>query len=237
MTASLFIMLLVLAFLAFFLIWGHKRGFLKTALTTFAFVIAVLISMALIEPVSGLIENTKISASVENSVSELIDSKTEEFTGQVQSDIAQEEQEGFLETLSLPSYIQNLLKSSNTTEEYAAAGAENFKEYVTAKVTQVIINAIAYGAVMIIAAVLILLLLKASGFVNKIPVIGGINKFLGALLGLFEGLLILWVLSLLLIMFSGTSFGSAAVGLIQENALLNLIFDNNVLILIFGTLI
>ena len=235
--ASTVVMIIVLAFLAFFVLKGHKKGFLKVALSTFSFIIVIILSMALSKPVSNFIGNTSWGDSIEESVGELVDTKIDEFLEDSGDEIPEDEENTFIESLPLPSFIQNTLKSGNTLEEYVEMQVETFEEYTAAKFTDIIISAISYVIVMILAAVIIRLLLKGAKFVNKIPIIGGINKFLGALLGFFEGLLILWAVGLFIISVSGTSFGESIILLIQSNPVLDFIFDNNLLVIIFSAVI
>ena len=213
---------------------GHKKGFLRSALTTFSFVITIAVATALAVPVSNMLENSSFGSRISENVSESINEKFSEYTDGTFLD--EDEQDSFLESLALPSIVQNSIKETNTSEDYAQMGVTSFKEYTAQKVTDVIINAAAYIIVMVIAAVVLKIILRLAGFVNKIPVIGGINRFLGALLGIFEGLLALWAIGLLIIAFSNTAFGMKAVSIIQSNAFLNAVFDNNLLVVMFSRL-
>ena len=233
---STIVMILILALMVFFVFRGYKKGFLRLAITTFSFVIVIILATSLATPVSNLLENTAIGTKVESSVSDLVESKTEEYLDGVQGSISSEDESSFIESLPLPSYIQNVLISGNTAEEYAQMQIETFEEYITAEVTEVILSAIAYVIVMIIASILLRVILRLAKFVNKIPIIGGLNKILGALLGFCQALLIIWAIGLLIIAFSSTSIGSSAIAIIQNNAVLDFLFDNNLLIVIFGQL-
>lgn len=213
---------------------GHKKGFLRSALTTFSFVITIVVATALAVPVSNMLENSSFGSRISENVSESINEKFSEYTDGTFLD--EDEQDSFLESLALPSIVQDSIKETNTSEDYAQMGVTSFKEYTAQKVTDVIINAAAYIIVMVIAAVVLKIILRLAGFVNKIPVIGGINRFLGALLGIFEGLLALWAIGLLIIAFSNTAFGMKAVSIIQSNAFLNAVFDNNLLVVMFSRL-
>lgn len=233
---STIVMILILALMVFFVFRGYKKGFLRLAITTFSFVIVIILATSLATPVSNLLENTAVGTKVESSVSDLVESKTEEYLDDAQGSISSEDESSFIESLPLPSYIQNVLISGNTVEEYAQMQIETFEEYITAEVTEVILSAIAYVIVMIIAAILLRIILRLAKFVNKIPIIGGLNKILGALLGFCQALLIIWAIGLLIIAFSSTSLGSSAIAIIQNNAVLDFLFDNNLLIVIFGQL-
>ena len=207
---------------------------MRSALTTFSFVITIAVATALAVPVSNMLENSSFGSRISENVSESINEKFSEYTDGTFLD--EDEQDSFLESLALPSIVQNSIKETNTSEDYAQMGVTSFKEYTAQKVTDVIINAAAYIIVMVIAAVVLKIILRLAGFVNKIPVIGGINRFLGALLGIFEGLLALWAIGLLIIAFSNTAFGMKAVSIIQSNAFLNAVFDNNLLVVMFSRL-
>ena len=213
---------------------GCKKGFLRSALATFSFVITIILATALFSPVSNLLENSSFAGRVSENVSESIDEKLSEYAEGLS--FGEDEQNSFLESLALPSIVQDALKETNTAEDYAQMGVTSFKEYTAQKVTDVIIKAAAYIIVMVIAAIVLKIILRLSKFVNKIPVIGGINRFLGALLGIFEGLLALWAAGLLIIVFSNTAFGVKAVSIIQSNVFLNAVFDNNLLVAMFSTL-
>ena len=236
LAVSTIVLLLIFALMIFFIFRGYKKGFLRLAITTFSFVIVIILATSLAAPVSNLLENTALGTKVESSVSDLVESKTDEFLDGAEGSISSEDESSFIGSLPLPSYIQNVLISGNTAEEYAQMQIDSFEEYTTAKVTEVILSAIAYVIVMIIASILLKVILKLAKFVNKIPIIGGLNRILGALLGLCQALLIIWAIGLLIIAFSSTNLGSSAIGIIQGNAVLNFLFDNNLLIVVFGQL-
>lgn len=67
-------------------------------------------------------------------------------------------------------------------------------------------------------------------FVDRLPVIHGINHFAGALLGIIKGLLIIEVLLLLLVPFSGTGFGTRVLEQIDRNAVMSALYHKNLLV-------
>lgn len=233
-TASTIVMVIVLALLVFLVIRGYMKGFLRVALTTFSLVVIIAVSMALVKPLSSLLENTFIGTSVETRVSAYIDGKIESFTGGSEIESNTGEQESFLDTLPIPGFLQDNLKSANTLEEYVNMGVTSFREYTTAKVSGIIIYVIAYIILIVLAAIAVRVVIKLLGLINKIPIIGGFNRIMGALLGLVEGALILWILGVVIMVFSGSETGGSIVGMIHENRVLTYIYENNLLISIFG---
>jgi uncharacterized YccA/Bax inhibitor family protein len=65
--------------------------------------------------------------------------------------------------------------------------------------------------------------------VSRLPVIKEVNKSLGGIVGLAEGVLVLWVACLVLTAFAGTSIGQNLLAAISDNGILNFIYSNNII--------
>jgi hypothetical protein len=67
-----------------------------------------------------------------------------------------------------------------------------------------IVGSVAFTVLFIVISALLGIVIKATGVVNKIPFVGGVNRFAGAILGLLVALVILYILSrIALIFFDG----------------------------------
>ena len=99
------------------------------------------------------------------------------------------------------------------------------KEYVS----NVVINAIAFFSTFIVILIAIKLLVYFLDLVSKLPLLKEINKSLGAVLGLLEGFLVLWLLCLLVTAGAGSSSGQVLLGLINESEFLSFVYNNNYL--------
>ena len=76
---------------------------------------------------------------------------------------------------------------------------------------------------------LIQLLVRWLDLLARLPIISGLNKIAGALLGLAHGLLLLWVACLLLDLFSATPLGSALMEQVEESSWLTFLYQYNLL--------
>ena len=229
MNVSLIVTIIVLALLVFLMINGLRRGFLRILLTTFSLVITLVLAAVLLKPVSTFIQDkTSIGTSIEEKVGDFVDSKLEGVVNTNEDEI--------IDSLPIPSFLKKNLHENNTVTKYKEQGVSSFREYAVKNITTIAVKAITYLALMIIIFLLLRLLLMLTKFINKVPVIGGINRILGAVLGLIEGLIIIWALCLLVMAFSGSDFGATCMKVINDSVVLKFIYDNNLFTLITGSI-
>jgi hypothetical protein len=66
-----------------------------------------------------------------------------------------------------------------------------------------IVGSIVFTLTFIIISIILGLVIKATGIINKIPIVGGVNRFAGAILGLLVAITILFILSRIALIFFG----------------------------------
>lgn len=136
-------------------------------------------------------------------------------------------EKSFIDSLALPSFLKTELRENNTIQRYTELGVSTFRAYISSQLSAVILKAICYIILTIAVAVILKIISGALGLINRIPVIGGVNRLLGGFLGLLEGLLILWCICIFIMIFSGTSFGTSCMSVIRSSGLLSVIYDYN----------
>lgn len=134
-----------------------------------------------------------------------------------------------LANLALPELVKNMLLENNTPEKYLELAVESFYDYVPKFMASLIMNAISFIVTWIIVLVLLRILMGVLGMVNDIPIVGGINRLLGAALGLVQGIVIVWVAFLIITTFSSTAVGKQLLDMIEESAVLKELYNTNLL--------
>ena len=137
----------------------------------------------------------------------------------------------------LPNILKKALISKNTAAEYVKLGVSNFKDYVVKSVANILLKIFVYIALVIVIYIIIRILLMVSKVITKIPIIHGINKLFGAALGLFQGLLIIWLIGFVISLISNTGLGTSIVNTIHESSFLTFLYDNNSLLKMIKTVI
>lgn len=217
----------VAAVLVVFALKGRKVGFIKTIFSIFSIIIAIVVSSALSPYVSkALRTNDKFYNYINERVEDVINLKVEDKDKTTVS-----EQAEAISKLSLPDSIKkNLLENKNNSEVYKALHVDTFKEYVNGYITTIAINAIAFIITYVVVTILLFGVCIALNIISKLPIINGLNKTAGLLVGLFEGLLVIWMLCIVLTAFSSTETAQKLFEMIKESQFLSCLYNNNLLI-------
>ena len=79
------------------------------------------------------------------------------------------------------------------------------------------------------------MILALLDVVSKLPVLHGINQLAGGLLGLAEGVLLVWISFLLVAVLCNGELGAKFFGLINENQMLLFLYQHNLIMeIVFG---
>lgn len=70
---------------------------------------------------------------------------------------------------------------------------------------------------------------SALKIISKIPVLKGMNKFLGFLVGTGEAVVLIWIIFVIVVAFGFGGTGTYIMESVQENAFLSFLFQNNYL--------
>ena len=213
-------------FLVGMMLYGHYRGFLRQCVSVGALIITIMAVRYATPYVTGFLqENTQIRQSIAQMMAQA--------TG---IDDLQEEQEDMpafqriaIEKLNLPQSMKDALIENNNSEVYQLLGVDHFIEYVSTYLAGVLINAIVSVFMFLATFILIQLLVRWLDLIARLPIIYGLNKIAGALLGLAHGLLLLWVAGLLLDLFSATPLGTSLMDQVRGSTWLSFLYHYNLL--------
>lgn len=216
----------VIVILAGFALKGRQVGFIKTVFAIFSIVIALVVSIGVSPYISKTLQNNeKFYNYVNDKISdglhlqEKYDKNTEES----------KETEA-IEALTLPSSIKNELIENNNTEVYKALAIKSFNGYVSGYLTVIAINALAFLVTYMVIQIVLFVLSRVLDIISKLPILNGLNKTAGLIVGLFQGLVVIWLLCIVLTAFSTSKFGQELFKLINESDILSSIYNNNLLL-------
>lgn len=221
------LVIVVAAILVTFAFIGRKVGFIKTVFSIFSIIIALFLTSTISPYVSkSLRGNEKVYEYINEKVEKVVKLKVKE-----KEKVSLSEQNKAIDKLSLPDSIKKkLLENKNNDEVYKALKVDNFKEYVNGYITTLVINAIAFIVTYLVVMVILFIICAALNIISKLPLINGLNKTAGLLVGLFEGLLVVWLLCIVLTAFSSTTGGQELFKLIKESQFLSSLYNNNLIL-------
>lgn len=225
MSASVIATIAVIAFLIVFIVIGFCRGFLRIILTTFSLIITLVLVGVITPPVADYIENgTVMGPRLQTRIETYVNDKLGGISGS-----AAAAENKFIDSLPITKSMKADLKSGNTLADYVDNGVSNFAEYIGLKLSSLIIRILCYVLLFILIFLVIRLILRISNLINHIPVLGGINRILGAVIGFAEGVIFLWIICMIIMLMSGTELGISCQQTIAGSTVLTYIYEHNYL--------
>ena len=202
--------LILIAFFILFIFVGYKKGLAGSLIKLCSFVIALILALALYNPVANAIkDNTQIDENIKSTI-------VETFGQQEQT---QEE--------NMP---KDLVQNISSEIENATSEAVN---NTAQSISDTIIN---IGAGIVIFIVTRLLLIIVSIFAKqivKLPIIGLVDKVGGIAYGAVEGIVIIYIVLGLISLSSLIWVDNAVVTAITNSGIGSFLYNNNIILKIF----
>jgi len=197
----------IMAGIAFFVIRGYHRGFVKVAYS----LVAMLISLALVSAVTpyvkrGLVENTTIYEKLTEKCSDAVHRRLETKEN----------------TISLPLAVKAITGALTHNEV-----EDTISKKTGETVAMWIICVIAFVGSLMIVGLIVNFIGGALDLVTKLPVIHGMNQLMGAVAGALEALLLIWMLGMLVTAFCLEESFQPLFAMIKENPALLFLYENN----------
>lgn len=201
----------VIIFLIAMIAYGYMRGLIKIVFSMVTTIATIVLAAVLTIPFSGVLKNTGIGEGIEASVREIVE----------QAHIVDEES---VMELDFPkAVLEPIAKGTQDAQE-------TIQEYVIEELTDTIIKALTFLVLTLIIYIIVRIIIGVLDVFSKLPIINGINKWAGAVVGLVQGLLFIWIASLILTAFSDKEWAQEVFRQINDNGFLSFIYNNNMVI-------
>ena len=205
---------------------GYRKGLIRTLASMISLILSIiLVSFASPYVTEFLEEKTPVYQFVQEKCREA-------FVMEKKQDTAEDRkaQKKAIENLSVPDFLKTLLEENNTQKIYEELAVKNFQEYVPRFLAEVIMSMISFVLTWILVLLAIWLVVHALDLIAGLPVLHGLNRLLGAGLGLVQGLIIVWIGMVILTIFSNTEIGKVLMEMISENPFLKELYQRNLLL-------
>lgn len=214
------------------IIVGYKQGFIKIV-ASLAMTIAMIVLVGLLTPYvsDAILKIFPIEQAMQEKCMEIL-LPEQEGEGAVLpegAETSRETQITLIENAKLPEMFQQLLLENNNDEIYQTLGVTTFTDYVGSYLAKLIANIIGFLLTLIIVSIVGRVIIGALGIIGKLPVIGGMNRIAGAVLGLGTGLVVVWVVFIIITLLYNTEIGKMCFENIAANELLTNLYNNNIL--------
>jgi competence protein ComGC len=222
----------VIIFLFIMYMYGCKKGFVFITLSLAMSLVAFVLSLMLAKPLENFIkDNTKIDDKINSKMEKYVDKYIEK-----EMDMASIElQKDSINELKLPSSIREKLIKNNTADIRLNMGVESFSEYIAKSLTDILMSSLAMMILFIAIRILLRVIITVANLITRLPIIRTVNKTLGGIIGLAEGIIVIWIAAIVVTALGATAMGSNILEAISSNEILNFIYNNNLLLNLMQT--
>lgn len=207
---------------------GLKRGLVRMGFSLVSMLIVLILVNILTPPVKQLIKTTPVYNNITNNIEKYVDDHVEGSTVNM-TQTGVKAQKKIIDELPLPNIVKDTLKENNNQQGYQAIKAETFSQYIATSLSDMIVGAVAFAVLFVVLTILMRILVHVLDIVAKLPVINLFNTAGGAIVGLAEALVILWIACIVITIFSATEWGQILCKEIANNGVLSYIYDNNLI--------
>lgn len=220
---------ITIVFLGFHVIDGYRKGFIRKTVSAVSLILTlVLVTYLTPQITSFLQEHTSVYANLQEKCSEMF--LDEDYDANVKTD-----QVLLIEHMELPENIKEMLLENNNTEAYDLLAVTGFYDYVGAYLANMILDTLAYLITFVLVFAGMKILLAALDIVTMLPILHGINKLAGGVLGMALGVLQVWLVFLLVSALCSGDLGKMFFQLISENQFLMFLYEHNLIMnIVFG---
>lgn len=138
--------------------------------------------------------------------------------------------ENFLRQI-LPSFL-NLDNISVDNDLYRLVMLSGFQDQAEEYVRILAARVISLVATYVVVRLILRTVMSSLRVLTKVPGLSFLNRLAGAAFGLLQQMLVLWILFLIVAIFSYTSWGGAAYKIINQSVWLSELYNNNLLLLV-----
>lgn len=236
------LLIIVILVLAGNIVWGFSRGFLRVIYSMLAWIaILVFVTWATPYVANVLTEKTNIDNRIETNLDEKLHELVIGDTNGQKEDRepdAQNPGQGKKNyrdlQMKLPDAVTNKLFDTNKIADQILEGSGAY-DVVAGRATDLVMRVISFVLVLLITVISFHLLSVVLKVVEKLPLIGGINRLLGLFAGLVKGILIIWLAFAIIAMAGTTDIGIALISYIYESPLLIWAYENNFVLTLLMT--
>ena len=208
-----------IAILAAMTVMGYHKGFLKTLVSMLSILLSILFVYFFSGPVTKLIDsNTGLRETIRQSVYEKLLERSEE-----EAAVTDEQQQAAADD----SFIPGVILEAFNGETNPFGTQEDYNTRLSVHIADLAMKAAGMLVTLVLAFILIRILMGVAGVMNRIPLLGSVNRVLGAAIGLVQGLLILWILCLAITAAGSTGLGSSCLEAIGESRILSAFYNGS----------
>ena len=219
---------IIIVVLVLFMYIGYRRGLIRTVFSLGSFVLAILMASYLYPIVAEWIRTTPVFTGLKEYIIRTMGLE----------EVVQAQAEEVIASLPLPDLLYRALSQHNTPYifELLNVHSNNIEEYIAGFFAGMAINIVAMVLVFIVVRLILGFLASILDVVARLPVIKQFNHGGGLLLGLGQGVILVWLgLALMNLFFLDPTTPELA-RLLDESLIAGLIYEHNPIMIMLANI-
>ncbi|MBQ7794556.1 MAG: CvpA family protein, partial [Clostridia bacterium] len=186
------------------------------------------------QPFTDYLTSSALGQTVREKVSEQVLGTAEEDMAAIQGEEDGETAVKVGEMMGLPTFLMEFLDEKLAKQTEAVETMKNDALVVlTDTVTEVILKIVSIILLFLAVRLGVFLLLRLLDLLFKLPVLSGVNSFLGMIVGALNGLLAVYILCAVLTLLAPTESLSVIGDIVDKTLIVKYFYNNNLLIELF----
>lgn len=251
----------VILILAIFALIGWRKGVIRLVLSLVSMIITIMAAVVIAPLATTAIKNgTNIDENISQSIYTLLSENKEvdKYFEDKQAlpggvDISQAESHiqavadmvaEVGDRINLPESLTEAVKAMPDSElmsvirEYGDASVKEISiRIISIRLADIVLTTIVYIVIMVVVSIVLRVIVTATGLIRRLPVIKQADKLGGVIVGLVEGLVVVWIFFTIVTAISGTQTASNILVQIHSNTILESLYNcNPITRLLFSTI-
>lgn len=201
---------------------GLKKGLMKMFFGIASFAVSGIAVFMLVSPFTAYVMHTELPDKVREHIQPPIESVFETSKGNVTPDEA-------LERSGIPDFAVDFIQKNTDLEKVKDSFVETVTESAVSGIVKIFCMIIIFVGIHIVLSVIIWII----GDIMKNTVLGSFNRMLGAVIGVANAMIIVYLLCAMVVLLSPVAELGAVTDLIQKSFITKSFYNNNVLMNIF----
>ena len=220
----------LLAFLALSVANGARKGLVRMVVSLVFMILVMGLSSVLHPYISSYIkENTKMYDTVLDGCSRVINERLRQIAELFATDPELSVQVEVIDSLPLPAGMKDGLLKGNNAEAWDLFSVDRFSDYLAVYLADLILRAAAFLLSFMAAFIVVKIGQNIAYMLTSLPGISLLNRAAGAAFGLVQACIWIELFFMLVMLVQDTDFGQMLIAAVQENEILNHLYNHNVL--------
>ncbi len=221
------LLIVVLLIVAGFGLHGYLRGFVRVVFSLVAVFLTIGLAAAMTPYTLQFLQTqTPLYEAVKEKCTEYMQEKIQEENNQNNEEEFGGQKEFTILGLEIPQELQNIF-SGNAAEKLMED--TGIYEKAADFIAKQMIERLAWFLSFIIILILLSMLVHFLDLIAKLPVLKSINRIGGLAVGVFEGVVVVWILFIVVLLCQGSEFGRDMMSSIQGDFFLKWLYENNII--------